>query len=283
MEEWEANEQKYSLVRRSMNACGLRTKVKSQISDDGEEGNEGGGGGAFTFVKAEYQPLESADVIVVKADVIVAGVVKAINVSSSTMRLLHEDRILATFQGAELPEQLFPGRGQQVADVPMIQLIGQADPYDVTQGSVGDCWLLSAISSLAEYEGAISRLFARTKNNTDDDLPFSDQCNTYTVTLYDVSEAEMTSSTEATGDYDDVMDDDYKEVHVTVTEALSAKGGGESSSGTHGIGRELLGCAPSIAGELWPCYVEKAVAVLCGGWDNIHGGTCTHAWRLLTG
>ena len=29
--------------------------------------------------------------------------------------------------------------------------------------------------------------------------------------------------------------------------------------------------------------VEKAVAIHCGGWDEIDGGHCTHAWRLLTG
>ena len=30
-------------------------------------------------------------------------------------------------------------------------------------------------------------------------------------------------------------------------------------------------------------YLEKALAVHCGGWDKINGGQCTHAWALLTG
>jgi hypothetical protein len=34
---------------------------------------------------------------------------------------------------------------------------------------------------------------------------------------------------------------------------------------------------------LWACYVEKAVAIHCGGWDKIDGGQCTHGWALLTG
>lgn len=48
-------------------------------------------------------------------------------------------------------------------------------------------------------------------------------------------------------------------------------------------GSDLLGCHPSYDGELWACYVEKAVAIHSGGWDEIDGGQCTHAWRLLTG
>ena len=45
----------------------------------------------------------------------------------------------------------------------------------------------------------------------------------------------------------------------------------------------LLGCEVSKDGELWACYLEKALAAHCGGWDKINGGQCTHAWALLTG
>ena len=48
-------------------------------------------------------------------------------------------------------------------------------------------------------------------------------------------------------------------------------------------GSGLLGCAPSEDGELWVCYLEKALAIHCGGWDKVDGGQCTHAWALLTG
>ena len=46
---------------------------------------------------------------------------------------------------------------------------------------------------------------------------------------------------------------------------------------------KLLASHPSVDAELWVCYLEKAVAAHCGGWDKIDGGTCTHGWRLLTG
>merc|ERR1712079_91011 len=118
------------------------------------------------------------------------------------------------------------------------------------QGGVGDCWLLSAISSLGEFDGAIARLF---KNTPDiHKMPF-DHSNKYTVTLYELST--------------------WEAVDVEVDERLCCAADGSG----------LLGCAPTLTGELWTCYLEKAIAVHCGGWDKIDGGQCTHAWRLLTG
>ncbi len=46
---------------------------------------------------------------------------------------------------------------------------------------------------------------------------------------------------------------------------------------------QLLASRPSEDGELWVCYLEKALAAHCGGWDKITGGQCTHAWALMTG
>jgi len=148
---------------------------------------------------------------------------------------------------------LSPGRGMGVADVPSLKIIGDIDPSDVVQGSVGDCWLLSAISSLAEFDGAVEHLFRKT-----DDLanrPY-DGPNTYTITLWNLE----------TGG-------EWEEVDIVIDERLA--------SAADGTG--LLGCSPSLDGELWVCYLEKALAIHCGGWDAIDGGFCTHGWRLLTG
>ena len=135
--------------------------------------------------------------------------------------------------------------------MPSISVIGDVDPFDVMQGSnIGDCWLLCAISSLAEYRGAIKHLFRKTPNI--DNMPM-DASNMYTVTLYDLNS--------------------WEPVDVVVDERLC----------TTPNGAKLLGCAPSVQGDLFACYLEKAVAVQCGGWDEICGGTCTHAWGLLTG
>jgi hypothetical protein len=48
----------------------------------------------------------------------------------------------------------FPGRGMGIGDDANMRLIGDyAEPNDVFQGAVvGDCWLLSAIACLADYD-----------------------------------------------------------------------------------------------------------------------------------
>jgi hypothetical protein len=146
---------------------------------------------------------------------------------------------------------VLPGRGMGIGDSPDLKIIGDVDPSDIEQGSVGDCWLLSGISSLAEFDGAVKHLFRKTKNL--DERPFEEP-NMYTITLWDLTT--------------------WKEVDIAVDERLCVTADGSGN---------LLGSKPSADGELWVCYLEKALAIHCGGWDKISGGQCTHAWALMTG
>lgn len=145
---------------------------------------------------------------------------------------------------------ILPGRGMGVADCPELKIIGDVDPSDIHQGSVGDCWLLSGISALAEFDGAVKRLFRKTKDL--DKMPRDNGPNFYTITLWDLTT--------------------WTEVDIKIDERLCADPNGQ-----------LLASKPSEDGELWVCYIEKAVAAHCGGWDKLVGGQCTHAWALLTG
>ena len=52
------------------------------------------------------------------------------------------------------------GRGEGVCDLPDLKLFGDVDPADLVQGGVGNCWLISAIAALAEFDSEIERLFA---------------------------------------------------------------------------------------------------------------------------
>ena len=209
-------QQRYSLIRRA--AAGLRVR---EVED-----------GGFTCLRAQYRAL--------KPDVVVPD-------DAAVERL-------ATYHGERLAPPLCPGRGHGIADVPSICLLGDVDPSGVSQGGVGDGWLLSALAALAEYDGAVRRLFRHSRGLLEKP---SDDPNEYTITLYDLAS--------------------WEPVDVTVGEALCSNSSGRDS------GPGLLGCPPSLSGELWPCYVEKAVAMHCGGWDRIDGGQVTHAWRLLTG
>jgi len=165
-----------------------------------------------------------------------------------------------TFRGQKLVtsknKAIMPGRGMGPGDTPGLKIIGDVDPSDIFQGSVGDCWLLSGISGVAEFDGAIKRLFRKTPNldNMPMDKGSSATGNMYTVTLWDLKT--------------------WKEVDIVIDERLPAHYNGSG---------QLLAGKPSEDGELWACYLEKALAIHCGGWDKIEGGQCTHAWSLLTG
>jgi hypothetical protein len=121
---------------------------------------------------------------------------------------------------------ILPGRGMGVGDTPLLKLIGDIDPSDIHQGQVGDCWLLSAISALAEFDGAIKKLFRKTKNI--DRRPLEGP-NQYILTLWDLPT--------------------WKEVDIVVDERLAVAPDGK-----------LLASRPSVDGELWVCYLEKALA-----------------------
>jgi hypothetical protein len=134
---------------------------------------------------------------------------------------------------------LLPGRGMGLGDAANMKLIGDyAEPSDVYQGSVGDCWLLSAIACLADFDFAVKRLFRKNKNFRE--LPL-DEPNQYTVTLWDLKT--------------------WKEVDVVVDERLPVR----SDS------MFLLGSKPSKDGKFWVPYLEKAIAAHCGGWDKLEG------------
>ncbi|CAB9529106.1 Calpain-type cysteine protease DEK1 [Seminavis robusta] len=162
----------------------------------------------------------------------------------------HKGRLLHS--GSLKP--ICPGRGMGCADNPLLKVIGDIDPSDIHQGQVGDCWLLSAISAIAEFDGAVKKLFRKTPNI--DEMPRASP-NIYTVTLWDLPT--------------------WKEVDIVIDERLCANPNTTYSTST------LLSSKPSVDGEMWVCYLEKAIAAHCGGWDAITGGQCVHAWAIMTG
>ena len=145
----------------------------------------------FSIVVAEYKRLPS---------------MAEVATEFSTSKDAYTDGF--SYAGAQLHHgdnpALVPGRGMGVADVPSLKIIGDVDPSDIAQGAVGDCWLLSAISALAEFDGAVKRLFRNTPGQLED-LP-NDKPNQYVVTLFDLKT--------------------WEPVDITVDERLAAKADG---------------------------------------------------------
>jgi hypothetical protein len=205
MLEWPANEQQYTVVERA-GTMGFKPK-----------GIKPNGGGQVTMLVNSYQQLPAFPQ----------------NELPKQYRDKYTDSVLATYKGKKLGQPpILPGRGMGLLDEPNLKMIGTIDPDDAaTQGNVGDCWLLSAICALAEYEGAIRRLLRKTPQV--DQMPFTtiknknNKGNMYTFTLWDLST--------------------WKEVDVTVDERLCIL----AADG------KLVGAKPSMDCELWVCYLEK--------------------------
>ncbi|CAB9524743.1 Calpain-8 [Seminavis robusta] len=139
---------------------------------------------------------------------------------------------------------LLPGRGMGLGDEANMEMIGPqgAYPDHVRQGAiVGDCWLLSAIACLADFDWAVQRLFRKTPTQPISQKPV-DEPNLYTVTLWDLKT--------------------WKEVDIVIDERLPVRADGTGY---------LLGAKPSKDAKFWVPYLEKAIAVHCGGYEKLDG------------
>lgn len=79
-------------------------------------------------------------------------------------------------------EWLRPGRGDGLGDEHDIDLFDSISPDDLHQGSLGDCWLISAMAAMAEFPDALQALFDTTKVSPD---------GHYVITLYSYAEGGM--------------------------------------------------------------------------------------------
>jgi hypothetical protein len=117
------------------------------------------------------------------------------------------------------------------------------DPSDMTQGELGTCYLLSALSSLAEIPGLIHRLFEFDKINEQHILSVWLNIN---------------------GLWKEIVLDEFVPMI------------------TQGKGLEFA-FSKAIEDELWVSMIEKAYAKAYGSYQRIDGGVTYEALRDLTG
>ena len=116
-------------------------------------------------------------------------------------------------------------------------------PDDVDQGTLGDCWLLAAFASAAEFPGMIRRAFLTTEANWG---------GKYVVTLFDGASRHW--------------------VKVVIDDRIPCRNGT----------CEPIFCKPA-GSELWVLLLEKAFAKFVGGYHNLAGGFPIWALVALTG
>eukprot|EP00929_Paragymnodinium_shiwhaense_P059396 TRINITY_DN2974_c0_g1_i7.p1 TRINITY_DN2974_c0_g1~~TRINITY_DN2974_c0_g1_i7.p1 ORF type:complete len:463 (+),score=81.10 TRINITY_DN2974_c0_g1_i7:74-1462(+) len=139
---------------------------------------------------------------------------------------------------------LRPGRGEGLADgFQELRLFSGIDPNDLHQGSLGDCWLISAMAAYAEFPDAVMDLFVHKTLALD---------GHYCVSLYSYKERRF--------------------VQIDIDDRLPTNKRGEP-----------MNVHMTESGEIWPCLLEKAFAKYSGGYHNIDGGFSDFAFGAFTG
>lgn len=119
-------------------------------------------------------------------------------------------------------------------------------PYDVDQGGLGDCWLVSAMSSAAHHHKAVTEKFDTREINDE---------GKYDIWFWDIRYP--------TGGYQGSW------VTVTIDDMIPTSNG-----------RPYFMQARTD-GELWPNLMEKAFAKFVGSYDALEGGWSSWAWQAM--
>merc|ERR1719204_1838605 len=127
---------------------------------------------------------------------------------------------------------------------------------DILQGALGDCWLLAAMATLAEHEGAISSVFQ---------TPEVDPRGKYSLRLYDPQAARWKVI---------VLDD-----HVPCSRDPRAADG--VLRGPDGVPQAQY--ARPHGREIWAMLLEKAFAKFCGSYAAIEAGITEWGIVCMTG
>jgi hypothetical protein len=142
-------------------------------------------------------------------------------------------------------------------DEPPMPLFWTIDSGDLKQGAVGDCWLIAAVSCLANYPEEIEALFFGHGAEAAPD-------GRYTVLLYDHRKRST--------------------LPIVIDERVPCR---NLQPGYYVPGYEhLRGGVPCFAkpnGEMWPLLLEKAMAKMLGGYGSLNKGYTEAAFRALTG
>lgn len=129
---------------------------------------------------------------------------------------------------------------------------GDIHPSDVTQGSIGDCYLLASLAAIAQQNPEAIRRMIRANED-----------GTYTVTLYQPHSPLA------------FWEPRFEPVEVTVTPDFPVRNGAPVFAHP--------GDAAGGEQELWPMLIEKAYAQSHGSYGAIEGGLGYDAMQRLTG
>jgi len=157
-----------------------------------------------------------------------------------------------TWLPAEVMPSLANGSLETVANAVLFDTV---QINDISQGSLGDCWLIAAIASLSEFPDVIRRCFQTSQVSPE---------GLYTCRLYDPTGKTGTGP-----------------LTIRVNDLVPCQRF-PSYFGTAWWSFAPQYCRPN-GNELWTMILEKACAKVMGGYEHLNGGSISYAWAMLLG
>lgn len=158
-----------------------------------------------------------------------------------------------------------------------VMLWEDIEPSSLTQGQIGNCWLIASIAALAEFPEAVQHIFS-----THDIAPDGK----YTLRLYDMSTASWEEV--VIDDYVPcILQEDYSQILVHFKENGERYYKAEdvrNQDGSSKVPKKWMPhFAKSTGHQVWALLLEKAVAKFVGSYAWIAGGSEAYALMALTG
>jgi len=148
------------------------------------------------------------------------------------------------FFSREPPREFEWKRPKEIRDDPKF-LVDGASRFDITQGMLGDCWLLAAVASLVSNQG----LFDQVIPIKDIDFDSDEYCGLFVVRFWQYGRC----------------------VEVVVDDRL------------HTYNNQLVFMHSADYNEFWSALLEKAYAKVCGSYEALKGGQTSEAMEDFTG
>eukprot|EP00811_Abedinium_folium_P028266 NODE_4360_length_1901_cov_9.913754.p1 GENE.NODE_4360_length_1901_cov_9.913754~~NODE_4360_length_1901_cov_9.913754.p1 ORF type:complete len:492 (+),score=87.09 NODE_4360_length_1901_cov_9.913754:140-1615(+) len=150
------------------------------------------------------------------------------------------------------------------------------DPGDLTQGLVGNCWVIASIAALAEFPGAIKQLFGKAEP----------EIGRYVVQLYDMNVAQWRPI-----EIDDyipcVEEHDWDGVPYRVLDGGTPCYNYHDTHNDDGSLKLAKKWVPHFGrpagNKVWAILLEKAMAKFVGCYGLLAGGSEPYALMALTG